>query len=146
MNPERQRGEYSGSTPPPPKWADIHIETAWYKTKVQNYGLILDTRNTWAKTGAHIVLSLLTETESEAIVDWITWIAAISDNDLKHKLIDGLIKYASNGLNNAPYGDLYFVPEGRQNGFRARPVAGGHLALVCCLFRYQLLLLTVSSP
>ncbi|KAH7101372.1 DUF1793-domain-containing protein [Auriculariales sp. MPI-PUGE-AT-0066] len=95
------------------------MQTAWYKPKVQTYGLILDTRNTWAKT------------------DWATWVAAISDDDLKHTLIKSIVNYAANGRNNAPFGDLYYVPEGKQNGFRARPVAGGHLALVSKPARFR---------
>lgn len=88
------------------------MQTKWYKPKLQNYGIILDTRNTWSKT------------------DWEVWTAAIVDDDLKHGIISSLIRYLSSGNNVTPLSDLYYVPPGRENGFKARPVVGGHLALL----------------
>ena len=38
--------------------------------------------------------------------------------------------YAADGLSSAPLGDWYETTNGGPEGFRARPVVGGHLALV----------------
>ncbi|KZV92933.1 DUF1793-domain-containing protein [Exidia glandulosa HHB12029] len=88
------------------------MQNAWYKTKLQKYGIILDTRNTWSKS------------------DWQLWIAAISDDELKHGIVSSLVRFYSDGINSTPMSDLYYVPEGRENAFKARPVVGGHLALL----------------
>ncbi|KAH7098950.1 DUF1793-domain-containing protein [Auriculariales sp. MPI-PUGE-AT-0066] len=88
-------------------------QTAWYKTHRNAYGLPLDTRHTYAKT------------------DWTIWTASIvSDTTLRDQLIGDIVKYASDGLNDQPLGDWYETTNGAANGFKARPVAGGHLALV----------------
>jgi hypothetical protein len=39
-------------------------------------------------------------------------------------------KYASANINTNPFGDWYETTNGQTEGFRARPVVGGHLALV----------------
>jgi hypothetical protein len=44
--------------------------------------------------------------------------------------VDLVYKYASNGLNNVPLSDWYDASSGKMVGFQARPVVGGHLALV----------------
>jgi hypothetical protein len=36
-------------------------------------------------------------------------------------------KFASDGLSNQPFGDWYETTNGAPEGFRARPVVGGHL-------------------
>ncbi|KAH7086641.1 hypothetical protein BKA62DRAFT_800362, partial [Auriculariales sp. MPI-PUGE-AT-0066] len=88
-------------------------QTAWYKTHRNAYGLPLDTRHTYAKT------------------DWTIWTASIvSDTTLRDQLIGDIVKYASDGLNDQPLGDWYETTNGAANGFKARPVAGGHLALL----------------
>lgn len=42
-----------------------------------------------------------------------------------------MLKYASDGKSSQPLGDWYETSDGSVEGFRARPVVGGHLALVC---------------
>lgn len=39
-------------------------------------------------------------------------------------------KWASDGLSHVPLSDWYDTPNGEAEGFMARPVVGGHLALV----------------
>jgi hypothetical protein len=41
-----------------------------------------------------------------------------------------VVKYVSNGLNNVPLSDWYDASSGKTLGFQARPVVGGHLALL----------------
>ncbi|EJD43842.1 DUF1793-domain-containing protein [Auricularia subglabra TFB-10046 SS5] len=88
------------------------MQNAWYKKQMKQYGIQLDTRNMRSKT------------------DWEIWVAAIVDDDLKAQIIKAVANYAGDGLADAPFGDLYNVEDGKQDGFRARPVAGGHLAIM----------------
>lgn len=44
--------------------------------------------------------------------------------------VNSVYQYAADGLNSAPLSDYYWANNGSVNGFRARPVVGGHLALV----------------
>ena len=63
--------------------------------------------------------------------DWEIWTAGIvTDGEVRSSLIDRVVAYASNGLNDAPLSDWYETTGGTVSGFRARPVAGGHLALL----------------
>ncbi|KAJ7658891.1 hypothetical protein B0H17DRAFT_345172 [Mycena rosella] len=89
------------------------MQTAWYKTVINQYGIPLDTRHTYTKT------------------DWSLWTAAIvTDQGLRTQIITGLKDYVANGLNNVPFSDLYDTVTGVSAGFQARPVSGGHLALL----------------
>lgn len=63
-------------------------------------------------------------------VDWEIWTAALVDDELKGKLIDGVARLAREGGVRLPFSDKYDVATGNEVDFRARPVAGGHLALV----------------
>ncbi|EIW78712.1 DUF1793-domain-containing protein [Coniophora puteana RWD-64-598 SS2] len=106
----------------------IDTETAWYKTQVGQYGLALDSREPWSKT------------------DWQLWTAAfVSDVDVRNSIIDGQYAYLTDGnaLNMFPYSDLYETGSGAAHTFgsqpfgsgityefQARPVVGGHLALL----------------
>ena len=63
--------------------------------------------------------------------DWEIWAAAVvTDQDVRNALIEKVVAYASNGLNDVPLSDWYETLEGTVSGFRARPVVGGHLALL----------------
>jgi len=44
--------------------------------------------------------------------------------------ISSVRKYAADGANSAPLSDWYETTDGVDVGFRARPVVGGHLALL----------------
>lgn len=57
----------------------------------------------------------------------------VTDTSVRDLLVGSVRKYAANGLNNEPFSDWYDTITGRVQGFRARPVAGGHLALVLVL-------------
>ena len=54
----------------------------------------------------------------------------MTDDSVRDQLISSVAKYASNGKSNIPFGDWYNTGDGTANGFKARPVVGGHVALV----------------
>ncbi|KAJ7232842.1 hypothetical protein B0H12DRAFT_1239497 [Mycena haematopus] len=88
-------------------------QTAWYKTVINQYGVPLDTRHTYTKS------------------DWSIWTSAIvTDTTLRNQFISTLTAYVSNGLNNNAFSDLFDTVSGKVVGFTARPVVGGHLALL----------------
>jgi len=88
-------------------------QSAWYQTVPQAFGVPLDTRHTYTKS------------------DWQIWTAAMSTNNAtRDLLISGVRKYIASGVNNAPFSDWYETTNAVVQGFRARPVAGGHLALL----------------
>ncbi|KZV98212.1 DUF1793-domain-containing protein [Exidia glandulosa HHB12029] len=89
-------------------------QTAWYKTKMDNFGIALDTRHSYTKS------------------DWQIWTAAIADDDLKGALVDAVLRYAgTSDINSgAPLSDWYDAKNGSTVGFRARPVVGGHFAVL----------------
>lgn len=88
-------------------------QTAWYQNVIQTWGFPLDTRHTYTKT------------------DWSIWTAAtVVSTSLRDQFIGSIYNYASNGKNNVPFSDWYETVTGKTVGFRARPVVGGHLALM----------------
>ncbi|KAJ7590784.1 hypothetical protein C8J56DRAFT_933888 [Mycena floridula] len=84
-------------------------QTAWYKTVTQPFGVPLDTRHTYSKI---YTAAIATDTAGRDI------------------FISGVKKYAADGLGSSAFGDWYETTNGVPNGFRARPVVGGHLALL----------------
>ncbi|KAL0949421.1 hypothetical protein HGRIS_009482 [Hohenbuehelia grisea] len=89
------------------------MQTAWYKTVAQPFGVPLDTRHTYTKS------------------DWEIWTAGImTDNAARDLFISSVRKWAADGLSSQPLGDWYETTNGNPQGFRARPVVGGHLALL----------------
>ncbi|KAJ7684052.1 hypothetical protein B0H17DRAFT_941147 [Mycena rosella] len=89
------------------------MQTNWYRSVQQPYGVALDTRHTYTKS------------------DWQIWTAAImTDTNARDMFISAVKKTASNGLSSQPFADWYEARDGTPEGFRARPVVGGHLALV----------------
>ncbi|EIW80656.1 DUF1793-domain-containing protein [Coniophora puteana RWD-64-598 SS2] len=88
-------------------------QTAWYKGVINQYGAPLDTRHTYTKS------------------DWQIWTAAfVTDNTVRDAMIDAVYAYIGDGQNNVPFSDWYDSVAGTTSGFRARPVVGGHLALL----------------
>ena len=78
-----------------------------------SYGVPLDTRHTYTKS------------------DWSIWTAAIvTDTTVRDSFITGVVNYCKDGESSQPLGDWYDTNGGGVEGFRARPVVGGHLALV----------------
>ncbi|KII95062.1 hypothetical protein PLICRDRAFT_48031 [Plicaturopsis crispa FD-325 SS-3] len=89
------------------------MQDAWYPTVAGAYGVPLDTRHTYTKS------------------DWQIYAAAIAtDTTTRDLFINSVQKYNAGGANNAPFGDWYETKDGTQEGFRARPVVGGHLAML----------------
>ncbi|TRM67680.1 hypothetical protein BD626DRAFT_104598 [Schizophyllum amplum] len=88
-------------------------QTAFYKQRGFMYGVPLDSRHTYTKS------------------DWEIWTAAImSDSSTQDMLISAVASYAANGKNDVPFSDWYETRSGEVSGFRARPVVGGHFALL----------------
>ncbi|KAJ7781111.1 DUF1793-domain-containing protein [Mycena metata] len=93
--------------------AIYQMQTNWYRTVQQLYGVPLDTRHTYTKS------------------DWQIWTAAImSDTNARDFFITSVKNAAADGLSSQPLGDWYEARDGTPEGFRARPVVGGHLALL----------------
>ena len=60
--------------------------------------------------------------------DWEIWTAGIvTDTATRDIFISSVKRYASDGLSSQPFGDWYETTNGGPQGFRARPVVGGHL-------------------
>ncbi|THH06365.1 hypothetical protein EW145_g4138 [Phellinidium pouzarii] len=107
------------------------MQTAWYKTVDNAFGVPLDTRG-------HFISHTYTKS------DWQLWTASImSETAVRDQFVSAVQKYAADGLSNAPLGDWYETTNGGPEIFRARPVVGGHLALLLvCLTRKS----NVRSP
>ena len=91
-------------------------QSAFLATVRGPYGVPLDGTVPWGKT------------------DWQMWAAAVAEPSTRTQMIDDLHAYASNGKNDIPFPDRYFV-QGSKAGlitpknFRARPVLGAHFAV-----------------
>ncbi|KAI0736382.1 hypothetical protein C8Q72DRAFT_909206 [Fomitopsis betulina] len=85
------------------------IQTEWYATVNAEYGVPLDTRYVSSPSA---------------------WASIMTDTTVRDMFLSALHAYASDGENNAPLSDLYDTISGDSDGFRARPVVGGHLALL----------------
>ena len=76
-----------------------------------------------------------------ACADWQMWTAAImTDTTARDLFIAAESKWAADGLNSAPLSDWYDTLSGKDQGFTARPVVGGHLGT--CYFLCAALLLS----
>ncbi|KAF8485559.1 DUF1793-domain-containing protein [Gautieria morchelliformis] len=88
-------------------------QTAWYQTVAQEFGVPLDTRHTYTKS------------------DWQIWTSAIVTNaTTRDMFVSRVNKYIASGVNSVPFSDWYETTNAKVQGFQARPVAGGHLALL----------------
>jgi hypothetical protein len=54
----------------------------------------------------------------------------VTDKETRDFLVSSVVKYAKDGKNSMPLSDWYDASTGTKNGFQARPVVGGHFALV----------------
>ncbi|KAJ3568603.1 hypothetical protein NP233_g5597 [Leucocoprinus birnbaumii] len=92
-------------------------QTNWYGSGIaQPFGIPLDTRHTYTKS------------------DWEIWTAAIvTSTSVRDLFISSVRKWAADGQSSQPLGDWYETTNGTPEGFRARPVVGGHLALVSAI-------------
>ena len=57
----------------------------------------------------------------------------MTSTSVRDLFISSVYKYAADGESSQPLGDWYETLDGTVEGFRARPVVGGHLAHVCSL-------------
>jgi|WetSurMetagenome_2_1015567.scaffolds.fasta_scaffold00658_2 hypothetical protein len=84
-------------------------EINFYKTKLAEYGLPLDSRERYTKN------------------DWITWSATMADNITDFKVIfEPVYHYACKTPNRVPVSDWYIVDNAQMVGFQARSVVGGY--------------------
>jgi hypothetical protein len=105
------------------------MQTDCYPTVRKEAGVPLDSRDSWAKT------------------DWMMFAAAtamapgVANESVRDMFIDDIHAYISNGKNDVPFSDKFWTEtklglDGKQHGigsydgYRARPVAGGHFALL----------------
>lgn len=98
--------------------AAFDMQAAFYPTVRAEAGVPLDNRVNWGKT------------------DWMLFAGASSpaaDNSTKKLFINDVHQFVSKGQNSTPFGDRYYVEGsriGQTYGFRARPVVGGHFAVL----------------
>lgn len=98
--------------------AAFEMEAAFYPTARAEAGLPIDTR---VKSGETM---------------WMLFAGACSpgpDNATRELFIDDVHAFISNGLNSVPFSDGYRVTGssvGRASSFHARPVVGGHFAVL----------------
>ena len=98
--------------------AAFDMQAAYYPTRRDDAGVALDNRVPWSKT------------------DWMLFSGASSpgpNNSTQIMFINDVHQFISNGLNDAPFSDRFFVKgsqAGRSDDFRARPVVGGHFAVL----------------
>jgi len=83
-------------------------EMKFYRTKINQFGLPLDYRETYTK------------------LDWTTWTATLTQNRADFEaLIDPLIAFLNNTPDRSPMTDWYQTKSARKVGFTGRPVVGG---------------------
>ncbi|KXT00156.1 hypothetical protein AC578_3299 [Pseudocercospora eumusae] len=98
------------------------LQSAYYPSVRAESGVALDSRVNWGKT------------------DWMLWAAAVAqrsgNEDVKDMFVDDVHAFISNGQSTIPFGDRFYVSTsgsdeaGTWDSYRARPVVGGHFALM----------------
>ncbi len=88
--------------------AELRREIAFYRTKIELYGVPLDSR------------AMLTKPE------WMLWAASLADDPaLFADFVARIVRYVDETPNRVPLSDLYLADSGRKVGFQARSVLGG---------------------
>ena len=83
-------------------------ELAFYMTKMNKYGLPLDSRKQYTK------------------LDWELWTATLADKREEFQtIVDACAKWTNETPDRAPMGDWYQTINARKEGFQARSVVGG---------------------
>lgn len=83
-------------------------EIQYYKTKLNHYGLPLDSRRDYTK------------------IDWLVWTASLANNQEDFELfVSKAMNFVNDTPDNVPLTDWYDTITGRQVGFQARSVVGG---------------------
>ena len=83
-------------------------ELSYYEGKQNDYGIPLDSRNTYTKS------------------DWIMWCAAMSDKPEKVELFaERILRFLSESPDRVPFSDWYDTVSSKQIGFQNRTVQGG---------------------
>ena len=83
-------------------------EIAFYKTRLNLYGLPLDSRADYTK------------------LDWQLWTATLADSPADfNTLVDPIYKWTNETTSHVPLTDWYDTKTGKQVGFQARSVVGG---------------------
>jgi hypothetical protein len=83
-------------------------EIAYYRTKLNKFGLPLDLRKDYTK------------------LDWEFWTATLADNPQDFAaLVDPIYRWAIESPDRVPLTDWYSTVDGKRQGFQARSVVGG---------------------
>ncbi len=83
-------------------------ELAYYKTRLNRYGLPLDNRQNYTK------------------LDWCVWTATMADNPADFRaIVDPMVNFLNDTADRNPMSDWYRTTEPQQVGFQARSVVGG---------------------
>ncbi len=89
--------------------AIVQSELAFYRTKINPYGIPLDNRSDYTKS------------------DWVLWTAVLADHRTDFDaLVDPIWKYVNETPSRVPVSDWHWTTSGKERGFRARSVVGGY--------------------